>query len=80
MYWGYHYWGMHLFWWFFWLVLVVLLVSTGWPRSFTSTRDRAIDTLRNRYAAGEIDEAEYRARLAVLDGAKRSERDTKDAV
>jgi hypothetical protein len=38
-------------------VLVVLLVWTGWPRSFTSTRDRAIDTLRNQYAAGEIDEA-----------------------
>lgn len=60
MYWGYHYWGMHLFWWFFWLAIVVLLLSTGWPRSrivaHDATRDAAIDALRTRYAAGEIDE------------------------
>jgi putative membrane protein len=80
MYWSYHYWGMHVFWWIFWFALVVLLVSTGWPRSSKSPRDRAIDTLRNRYAAGEIDEAQYRERLAVLEGSKRSERETKDAV
>ena len=39
MYWGYHYWGMHLFWWLFWLAIVVLLLATGWPRSRTVTRD-----------------------------------------
>jgi putative membrane protein len=72
MYWGYHYWGMHLFWWFFWLALVVLLVSTGWPRSRVTMRDAAIDALRTRYAAGEIDEEEYQERLAVLTGAGRT--------
>lgn len=68
MYWGYHYWGMHLFWWFFWVAIVMLLVSTGWPRSRVTVRDAAIDALRTRYAAGEIDEEEYRERLAVLTG------------
>lgn len=72
MYWGYHYWGMHLFWWFFWLALVVLLLSTGWPRSRMTMRDAAIDALRTRYAAGEIDEEEYQERLAVLAGMGRT--------
>jgi putative membrane protein len=72
MYWGYHYWGMHLFWWFFWLAIVVLLASTGWPRSRIVARDAAIDALRTRYAAGEIDEEEYQERLAVLLGTGRT--------
>jgi putative membrane protein len=71
MYWGYHYWGMHLFWWFFWLTIVALLAATGWPRSRIAVRDAAIDALRTRYAAGEIDEEEYQERLAVLTGASR---------
>ncbi|HEX2692342.1 MAG TPA: hypothetical protein VHN14_37300 [Kofleriaceae bacterium] len=72
MYWGYHYWGMHLFWWIFWIVLLGLLLTTGWPRSRVRARvdDDAIDTLRNRYAAGEIEEIEYFQRLAVLRGVK----------
>jgi putative membrane protein len=71
MYWGYHYWGMHLFWWLFWLALVALLLTTGWPRSRIDARDAAIDALRTRYAAGEIDEEEYQERLAVLTRAGR---------
>ena len=70
MYWGYHYWGMHLFWWIFWIVLFVVILTTGWPRSRGIPPDDAIDTLRNRYASGEIDEIEYHQRLAVLRGAK----------
>ena len=72
MYWGYHYWGMHLFWWFFWLAIVVLLLATGWPRSQIVARDAALDALRMRYAAGEIDEEEYQERLAVLIGTSRA--------
>ena len=76
MYWGYYYWGMHLFWWLFWLALVVLLLATGWPRSRTvahdARRDAALDALRMRYAAGEIDEEEYQERLAVLIGPSRA--------
>lgn len=73
MYWGYHYWGMHLFWWFFWLAIVVLLLTTGWPRARVIApgaggRDAALDALRMRYAAGEIDEEEYQERMAVLIG------------
>ena len=76
MYWGYHYWGMHLFWWLFWLAIVAVLLATGWPRSRIVTRDAgrdaALDALRMRYAAGEIDEEEYQERLAVLLGTSRA--------
>ncbi len=68
MYWGYHYWGMHLFWWLFWIGIVVLLVATGWPRAQISARDPALDALRTRYAAGEIDEEDYQERMLVLTG------------
>lgn len=81
MYWGFHhYWGMHVFWWIFWIALVMLLAVTGWPRSRMSASDRAIETLRARYAAGEIDEAEYRERLAVLQGEKTSDRGGRPAA
>ena len=80
MYWGYHYWGMHLFWWIFWIALLAVLLSTGWPRSRVTGRDAAIETLRTRYAAGEITETEYRERLAVLRGETASDRDTRAAV
>lgn len=40
MYWNYYYWGMHLFWWIFWVALVVVLArstrpstTSGWPSS-----------------------------------------------
>jgi putative membrane protein len=72
MYWVYdHYWGMNFIWWVFWVVLAITLLFTGWPRSRMTSGDRAIEMLRTRYAAGEIDEAEYRARLAVLRGVAR---------
>lgn len=65
MYWGNHYWGMHMFWWIFWLALVSSLVFWSWPTP-TKRRDSALETLRRTYAAGEISEEEYRHRLAVL--------------
>jgi hypothetical protein len=58
-------------------VLVVLLVCTDHRApddglaTITHGRERsAIDTLRDRYAAGEIGEEEYHQRLAVLRGVK----------
>lgn len=66
MYWGHHDWGMHVFWWIFWLLVVAAIfmfwVRPGPPRR----RDSAIEALRRAYASGEISEEEYRRRLAVL--------------
>ena len=68
MYFEHHYWGMHLFWWIFWVVIIALLLFSPWPTRLLTRRDTAIEVLRRRFAAGEITEEEYRQRLAVLGG------------
>ncbi len=53
----------------FWIVIILLLiwvVRSLFPRQMRSECDLALETLRQRYAAGEINAAEYeqaRARL-----------------
>jgi putative membrane protein len=66
--------GMHWLWWLFWIgTLAVILwavarASADRSESHRSTLERqaAEDTLRQRFAAGEIDEEEYRRRMQVL--------------
>ncbi len=65
MYWGHHFWGMHVFWWAFWMILVFVLLFYAWPTQIRR-RDSAIEELRRAYASGQISEEEYRHRLAVL--------------
>jgi uncharacterized cupredoxin-like copper-binding protein/uncharacterized membrane protein len=62
------------------LIVVVVAAATGlvaWvllsARSHGDGGDQAAEVLRGRFAAGEIDEAEFRARMAVL-GANAPER------
>ena len=53
----------------FWIAIILLViwaVRSLFPRQMGSGRDQALETLRQRYAAGEINAAEYeqaRARL-----------------
>ena len=65
MYWTY-YWGMHMFWWIFWLLLVVVFAFVVMRTGSATGEDEAIDTLRHHFASGDIDEGEYRRRLAIL--------------
>lgn len=66
MYWSHHYWGMHVFWWIFWLIMMTALLTWAWPTQ-AKRRDSAVEELRRTYASGQITEEEYRHRLAVLD-------------
>ncbi|MDO8717855.1 MAG: SHOCT domain-containing protein [Polaromonas sp.] len=77
MTWGYG-WGrdggwfgwMHLLWWAFIVLAIVALVrlSFGWgPRGFRRPEeDRALAILRERFARGEIDKAEFEERKRDL--------------
>ena len=48
MHWAHHYyWGIHMFWWIFWLVIVTGLLYSAWPTTATR-RDSAIEELRRR--------------------------------
>ncbi len=56
---------MALFW-IAMILLVIWVVRSLFPRQVRSGHDQALETLRQRYAAGEINAAEYeqaRARL-----------------
>ncbi len=66
--------GMHWMWWAFWIVVFLALVVAFWrlfsDRSETRERvaraEAAEETLRKRFAGGEIDEQEYMRKLKVL--------------
>lgn len=61
-------------WMFIWMLvpiaLIVILVYLLWPHETSMSRsvgtDHAVETLRERYARGEIDDEEYETRRARL--------------
>ena len=66
---GWWFFGMHFFWWAFWIVLIVAAFSTVTPvpKNQLRTGERALDILRRRYAAGQLSTEEYERRKAVLE-------------
>lgn len=59
-------WGMHLFWWLFWVIMLVLLLFPNTPVSRRRKRETPLDLLQRRFAKGEIDTAEYEERKTKL--------------
>ena len=68
---GESFWGMHFFWWLFWIAVIVLLFSPIAPISPGRRRQTPLEILQRRYAAGEVSTKEYEERKVKL------ERDTK---
>jgi putative membrane protein len=68
---GASYWGMHFFWWMFWIAAMVLMFSPMTPVSRGRRRETALEVLQRRYAAGELTTEAYEERKTKL------ERDTK---
>ena len=64
---GYHFWGMHLVWWFLWGSFIFWIFVLPYPipgQRFQS--DSHLEILKKRFAAGEINEAEYREMRETL--------------
>jgi len=60
MYDGHHFWGMHSFWWIFWLILILWAIKTSRKNSCQQTNDGTpLDILKKRFAKGEITKEEY---------------------
>ena len=66
--------GMHGLWWLFWVVLLGVLVFSGWGRardwrnrSGQTLRDTPHELLHRRLAGGELNPAEYEERKSLLD-------------
>lgn len=68
---GLGFFGMHLVWWLFWIVMIGLLLSPIAPVSVSRRRDTPLEVLQRRYAAGEVSTDEYNERRT------RIERDSK---
>jgi putative membrane protein len=67
---AYGFFGMHAFWWAFWLLGLILMFSFATPVRRTTWRElntTPLAVLQRRYAAGEISTAEYEERKAVLE-------------
>lgn len=65
---GWGFFGMHVFWWLFWLLLIVAFLSlfTAVPKDKAGHIETPLDILQHRYAAGEITTAEYQERRGTL--------------
>jgi putative membrane protein len=64
----YYYWGMHGYWWIFWIFLWILFFSFLMPVRRTTYRQMQspLQLLQRRYAAGEITGEEYEERRTKL--------------
>lgn len=64
---GWGFWGMHFFWWLFWIAVIGALFSLFTPVPRGRHRETPLEVLRRRYAAGEISSEEYDERKKKLD-------------
>lgn len=64
---GWMFWGMHLFWWLFWIVLIVVLFALFTPVPRGRRCETPLEILQRRYAAGKIGDKEYEERKAKLE-------------
>lgn len=66
---GWWFFGMHAFWWLFWVALIATTFTTfrPVPRSQAKSGLRALEILRRRYAAGQVTTEEYERRKGVLE-------------
>jgi len=67
MYDGYHFLGMHLFWWFGWGIFIFWIFAL--PYEIPGQRrkkDTALDILEKRFIDGKIHADEYREKRRVL--------------
>ncbi|MEO6904066.1 MAG: SHOCT domain-containing protein [Bacteroidia bacterium] len=60
MYNGYNLLGMHLIWWFIWMILIFWIFATPYDiPGQRKKKDSPLDILQKRFAAGEINKEEY---------------------
>ncbi|MEO5948003.1 MAG: SHOCT domain-containing protein [Chitinophagaceae bacterium] len=70
MYEGYHFWGMHLIWWFIWLVFLIWFFATPYDvPGQRKKKDAPLDILNKRLASGDITNEEYQERKKILKNA-----------
>ena len=65
---GYHFWGMHLIWWFVWLGFLFWIFATPYNIPYQRMpKDSPLDILKKRFASGEIKTEEYQEKKKILE-------------
>jgi putative membrane protein len=65
---GYHFWGMHLFWWLFWISMLIWIFATPYPIPFERRRrESPLDIPKRRLASGEITREQYEEQKSVFE-------------
>ncbi|WP_460693642.1 SHOCT domain-containing protein [Mucilaginibacter puniceus] len=65
---GYHFGGMHLVWWFLWIVILVWIFATPYDIPGQQRRkDSPMDILKRRFASGEITKEDYIEKKKILE-------------
>jgi putative membrane protein len=65
---GYHFGGMHFFWWIFWIIIIIWIFAT--PYDLPGQRKKTespLEILKKRFAKGEITKEEYDQKKKVLE-------------
>lgn len=63
----YHFWGMHVMWWFIWMILLFWIFAI--PYNIPGQRakkDTSLDILKTRFANGDIDKKEFEEKKKIL--------------
>jgi putative membrane protein len=63
-----YYWGMHFFWWFVWIMLLIWIFAV--PYDIPGQRRRKnspLEILQRRFASGEIKMEEYNEKRKILE-------------
>jgi putative membrane protein len=68
MFYNNYYGGMHLIWWFVWILLLIWIFAVPYNIPFQRyKKDSPLDILRKRFASGEITNEEYQERKKILE-------------
>jgi putative membrane protein len=68
MFYNNYYWGMHMGWWFVWIILLFWIFAL--PYNIPGQRnkkDSPLDILQKRFALGEITTEEYQEKKKILE-------------
>ena len=71
MFYNYYYGGMHLIWWFVWIMLLFWIFAL--PYNIPGQRYKKyspLDILQNRFASGLITKEEYEEKKKILESGK----------
>ncbi|UAN00142.1 SHOCT domain-containing protein [Polaribacter litorisediminis] len=64
----YNFWGMHLIWWFLWIIVLFWIFATPYDIPGQRTKKGTpLDILKKRFASGEINKEEFLEKKELIE-------------